>query len=68
MSKEEKTRRRALAALQVGRDFKPRGDANRAIVDQIRKSDDTVPSAARSGNEKKRTRSKQVEDPPCYLL
>ena len=65
MSKEEKARRRALAALHVGRRFIPRGDANKAILEQIRKSGDTVPSAARSGNEKKWTRSKQVEDPPA---
>ena len=55
MSKEEKARCRALAALQIGRRFIPRGDANKAILEQIRKS----------GNEKKRTRSKQVEDPPA---
>ena len=61
-SKEEKARRRALVALELGKRLIPRGDANKAILEQIRKSGDTVPV------EKKRSRPKKVEEPPVPTL
>ena len=57
-SKEEKARRRALVALELGKRFIPRG-ANKAILEQMRESGDTVPV------EKKRSRPKKVEEPPA---
>ena len=68
MSKEEKARRRALAALQAGRCFHARGSTNKALLDKIRDDVDDGPSAAASSSRKKRARPEQNEDIPAAPL
>ena len=69
MSKEEKARRRALAALQAGQCFHARGSTNKALLDKIRDETDAEPPAtASSSRKKKRTRPEQNEDIPAAPL
>ena len=68
MSKEEKARRRALAALQAGRCFHARGSTNKALLDKIRDETDAEPPATASSSRKKRTRPEQNEDIPAAPL
>ena len=68
MSKEEKARRHALAALQAGRCFHAQGSTNKALLDKIRDDVDDGPSAAASSSRKKRARPEQNEDMPAAPL
>ena len=58
-SAEEKVRARARKAFEEGKDFKARGDANRTIVEEVRKQIQEEAALARNWSRKPSKRAKE---------